>query len=107
MQTEGFYASLCMHCLISDYMVCLNVSRTRRRLANQRIEHALTDQTYVQAIVVTVDATRLPVEFFYLYAGVADYFHHGGQRYQNFGLQPTKWIKLVVSLLTAISNRLM
>ena len=48
-------------------------------------------------IVVTVDATHRPVEFFHLHAGIADYFHHGGQRFQNFGLHPTKWIKLSVS----------
>ena len=39
--------------------------------------------------VVTVDASHRPVEFFHLHAGIADYFHHGGQRFQNFGLQPT------------------
>ena len=32
-----------------------------------------------QYIVVTVDATHRPVEFFHLHAGIADYFHHGGQ----------------------------
>ena len=49
-------------------------------------------------IVVTVDAMHRPVEFFLLHAGIADYFHHGGQRFQNFGLQPMKRIKLSVSL---------
>ena len=39
-----------------------------------------------------------PVEFFYLHAGIADHFHHGGQPFQKFGLQPTKWIKISVSL---------
>ena len=41
----------------------------------------------VVSIVVTVDATHRPVEFFHLHAGIADYFHHGGRRFQNFGLQ--------------------
>ena len=41
---------------------------------------------------------RRPVEFFYLHAEIADYFHHGGQRFQIFGLQTTKWIELSVSL---------
>ena len=41
-----------------------------------------------------------PVEFFHLHAGTADYFHHGEQRYQNFVLQRTKWIKSAVSLKT-------
>ena len=45
-------------------------------------------------IVVTVDATHWPVDFFHLHAGIANYFYHGGQRLQNFGLQPTKWIIL-------------
>ena len=49
-------------------------------------------------IVVTVDATHRPVEFSHLHAGMADYFYRGGQRFQNFGLQPTKWLKLSVSL---------
>ena len=57
-------------------------------------------------IVVTVDATHRPVDFFHLHAGIADYFHHGGQRFQNFSLQPTKRIKLSVSLQTRILNRL-
>ena len=35
-------------------------------------------------IVVTVDAMHRPVDFFHLHAGIADYFRHGGQRYQNF-----------------------
>ena len=35
-------------------------------------------------IVVTVDATHRPVEFFHLHAGIADYFHHGGQRFQTY-----------------------
>ena len=30
-------------------------------------------------IVVTVDASHRPVDFFHLHAGIADYFHHGGQ----------------------------
>ena len=38
-------------------------------------------------IVVTVDAAHRPVELFHLHAGIADYFHHGGQWFQNFGLQ--------------------
>ena len=46
--------------------------------ANAKIGHG---------IVVTVDATHRPDEFFHLHAGIADYFHHGGQRFQNFGLQ--------------------
>ena len=45
---------------------------------------------YEFTIVVTVDSTHRPVEFYLLHAGIADYFHHGGQQYQNFGLQPTK-----------------
>ena len=45
-----------------------------------------------------VGATNRPVEFFHLHAGIADYFHRGGQRFQNFGLQRTKLIKLSVSL---------
>ena len=35
-------------------------------------------------IVVTVDAMHRPVEFFHLHAGIADNFHHGGQRFQRF-----------------------
>ena len=62
---------------------------------------------YTQTIVVIVDATHRPVEFFHLHARIADYFDHGGQRFQNFGLQPTKWIKLLVSLKPRTSNRLM
>ena len=49
-------------------------------------------------IVVTADATHRPVKCFLLHAGIADYFHHGGQRFQNLSLQPTKRIKLLVSL---------
>ena len=49
-------------------------------------------------IVVRVGSMRRPVEFFYLHAEIADYFHHGGQRFQIFGLQTTKWIELSVSL---------
>ena len=39
-------------------------------------------------IVVTVETTHRPVEFFHLHVGIADYFHREGQRFQNFGLQP-------------------
>ena len=52
----------------------------------------------IVCIVVTADATHRPVEFFHLHAGFGDYFHHGGQRFQKFDLQPTKWIKLSVNL---------
>ena len=27
-----------------------------------------------------------PIEFFHLHAGIADFFQHGGQRFQNSGL---------------------
>ena len=39
---------------------------------------------------------RRPVDLFHLHAGIADNFHHGGQRYQNFVLQPMKWINSVL-----------
>ena len=42
------------------------------------------------SIVLTVDARHRPVEFFHLHADIADYFHHGGQQFENFGLQPTE-----------------
>ena len=48
-------------------------------------------------IVVTIDALHRTVECFHLHAGIADYFHHGGQTYQNFVLQLTKWIKSAIS----------
>ena len=49
-------------------------------------------------IAITVDTTHQPVIFFHLHAGIADYFHHGGQGYQNFVLQPTKGITSAVNL---------
>ena len=52
-------------------------------------------QVLLQSTVITVDR---PVEFFHLHAGIAYYFHHEGHRFQNFGLQSTKWIKISVSL---------
>ena len=36
-------------------------------------------QNIFYLIVVTVDASHHPVEFFHLHAGIADYFHHGGK----------------------------
>ena len=33
-------------------------------------------------IVITVNIMHWPIEFFHLHAGIEDYFHHGGQRYQ-------------------------
>ena len=57
-------------------------------------------QTEHLTIVETVDATHRPAEVFHLHAGIANYFHQdfSGQRFQKFGLQPIKWIKLSVSL---------
>ena len=60
--------------------------------------HNSVNVSNVLRIVVTVDATHRPVKLFHLHAGIANYFHHGGQRFQNLGLQPTKWIKLSVIL---------
>ena len=53
--------------------------------------HHLNESKLPYFIVVAVDATHRPVKFFHLHAGIASYFHHGGQQYQNFGLQPMKW----------------
>ena len=53
---------------------------------------------YILGNVVTVDTMHGPVEFFHLHAAIADYFHHGGQRFPNFGLLTMKWIKLSKSL---------
>ena len=52
----------------------------------------------VRSIVVTVDASQRPVEFFHLHAAIADYFHHGGQPFQFFS-QPTKMKKISCKLV--------
>ena len=74
-----FVRSLCLFIFLTHGMHCF-----------------IVDAVYF--VVVTVDATHRPVELFHLHAEIADYFHHGRQRFQNFGLQPTKWVKLSVSL---------
>ena len=73
------------------------------------LKHIETDSAteHCVYIVVTIVATQRPVEVFHLHTGMTDYFHHGGQRFQNFGSQPTKWIKLFVSVQTRISSRSM
>ena len=53
-------------------------------------------------IFLTVDALHQPVEGFHLHAGIADYFHYGGQQFQFFH-NLRKWIKSAVSLYTGIS----
>ena len=53
---------------------------------------------YNSCIVGTADAMHQPVELLHLHAGIADYFHHGGQQDQNFILQPMKWMKSAVNL---------
>ena len=50
--------------------------------------------------VVTVDALHRPVEFFHLHAGIADYFHQGGQPFLFFFFsQPTKMDKISCKLV--------
>ena len=72
---------------------------TRSAFSNVKTDVSQSEATFYndlaqdmlsQIIVVTVDATHRPVDFFHLHAGIANYFHHGGQRFKNFGLQPTK-----------------
>ena len=63
---------------------------------------SVSKKVHLSSIVITAGTMHQPVEFFHLHAGIADYFHHGGQQYQNFVLQPTKWI----SLYTGISIHL-
>ena len=75
------------------FTVCKQGIRPSRYF-NRRL-HRISPRS---SIVVTVDATHGPVEFYHLHAGIADYFHHGGQLFQKFCLQPTKWIKLSASL---------
>ena len=53
-------------------------------------------------IVVTVDASHRPVEFFHLHAGIADYFHHGRQPFPFFH-NLRKRIKSAVTLYAGIS----
>ena len=55
---------------------------------------------------MTGDVSHRPVKFVHLHAGIADYFHHGGQPFHVFFSQPTKMDKSGVSLYIGISNRL-
>ena len=67
---------------------------TKRALVNpitlQGRRGTTDDFALISIIDVTDDATHRPVAFFRLHAGIVNYLHHGGQRYQNFVLQPTK-----------------
>ena len=83
--------------------------RIRKSLTTRLVFHVALDEQvvdmykyalffYVIYSVVTVDATHRPVDFLHLHAGIAEYFHRGGQRFQNLVYKPTKWIQLSVSL---------